>query len=191
MPNKLAYQLMYQIGQNKFFKKGFSIVELLIYVTVFSIMMTVFTLFVLDLVMVQARTRINKDVFDNSSRALETMMFEIRHAQGLYASTTILGTHPGQLSLKTGRDAPADEQTNYFDFYLDDEGRLCQKKEGGVGEPLTAENIEITNLIFDYLISTSTESIRIQMTAIHKNDTPHQYNQATTTLISTATLRYE
>ena len=162
-------------------KKGFTLIELLIYAATFVIVATLLTSFVFNLIKAQAKIRISKEVIDNSQRAMAIMLWEIRHAQGVYTPTSFFDSHPGQLSLKTKQNIPLGEETIYLDFYLDANNRLCLKREGAEAIPLTSEKVKINNLVFNYLIASSSQSIRIELSAV--------YNQATTTLISAANLR--
>ena len=162
-------------------KGGFTLIELIIYTAVFAIIAIILTLFVYNLIGIQAKIKISKDVSENSQRAMEIMLKEIRDAQGVYISTSAFGSHPGQISLITTKNAPEGEQTTYIDFYLDDNSRLCLKRENAEPEAIISEKIKINNLIFNYLTGNNIKSIRIELSAV--------YNQATTTLISSANLR--
>ena len=168
---------------------GFTLIESIIYMTAFVIVITLLTLFVFNLIKVQAKTRISKEVSENSQRAMEIMLWHIQHAQNVYESTSSFDSHPGQLSLETIQDASAEEEVIYLDFYLDENDRLCLKKEGTGAEVLVSENIKINNLTFNYLTTSSSKSIRIELSATYSQLTDKVAYQATTTLISSANLR--
>ncbi|MBU1255255.1 type II secretion system GspH family protein [Patescibacteria group bacterium] len=169
--------------------KGFTLIESVIYSFVFVIVTIILTLFIFSLIKAQTKTRINKEVLDNSQRAMEIMILEIKHAKNIYNSTSFFDNHPGQLSLETNKDKPNNEESIYVDFYLDENSRLCLKKEGEEATPLTSEKIKINNLIFNYLVSTSTKSIKIELSATYNSSNEKNIYQATTTLISSANLR--
>jgi type II secretory pathway pseudopilin PulG len=170
-------------------KKGFTLIELIIYVATLAMVITLLTLFVFNLIKVQAKIRIGKEVSENSQRAMEIILWEIRHAQGVYPPTSFFDSHPGQLSLETTKNTPPGEETTYLDFYLDENDRLCLKREGAEAEPLVSENVKINNLVFNHLIASSTESVRIELSAIYNHPSEKITYQATTTLISSASLR--
>lgn len=169
--------------------KGFTLIELIIYVTVFAIITTVITLFTLNFINAYTKIKITKEVSENSQIAMETIISEIRHAKNVYTPTSYFDSHPGQLTLETEKDFPTGEESSYVDFYLDENNRLCVKREGQEAEPLTSENIEIKNLIFNYLINNNIESIRIELLAVYRDKSDKITHQATTTIISTANLR--
>ncbi|NQV00909.1 MAG: prepilin-type N-terminal cleavage/methylation domain-containing protein [Parcubacteria group bacterium] len=170
-------------------KKGFTLIELLIYITTFVIITIILTLFVFNLIKVQTKIRISKEVLENSQRAMDIMLWQIKHAKNIYSPTSVFESHPGQLSLETEKNTPEGEEITYLDFYLDENSRLCLKTEGNEAEPLISENIKINNLVFSRLINDNTESIRIEMSAIYNIPSEKIAYQATTTLISSTNLR--
>lgn len=170
-------------------KKGFTLIELVIYVAAFAIITTLVTLFVFNLIRAQTKTRIIKEVSENAGRAMELMLWEIRNAEDVYLSTSSFGSHPGQLSLLTDWNTSDDEDTTYLDFYLDQDDLLCIKREGNNPEPLVPKNIKVTNLVFTHLTVDEVESIRIELSVAYNLSSSNIAYQATTTLISSAVLR--
>ena len=168
---------------------GFTLIELIIYIFIFVIVALVFTLFVMHIIKVQASIRIDKQVADDSQRAIEIMAYEIRHAQGIYQATSNFSAHPGQLTLITEHYAPTGETTSYLDFYLDNNGRLSMKKEGSTGQPLTSDKTKIKSLVINHLTGNDNNSVRIEMTAVYNGPTDKTFYQATSTLVTTANLR--
>lgn len=170
-------------------KKGFTLIELLIYTTTFVIITIILTLFVFNLIKVQAKIRISKEVLESSQRVMEIMLWEIKHAQSVYTPTSVFGASPGQLTLETSQNAPEGEETAYIDFYLGSDDRLYLKREEQEAEALAPKDIKINTLIFNYLTATGTDSIRIELSASYNSAGLKPGLQATTTLISSANLR--
>lgn len=171
-------------------KNGFTLIELLIYVAVLAFITTFLSLFVFNLIGTQTKIRIGKEVLENSQRAMEIMLWEIEHAQDVYISTSNFDAHPGQLSIKTRQNTPEGENDTYIDFYIDENERLCVKREGIAAEAITPENIKINNLIFSHLKNGDSESIRINLSSTHKQPVKEIYSPAIN-LISSAGLRNE
>lgn len=168
-------------------KRGFTLIESIIYIAAFIIIITLITGFAINFINCQAKTRISKEVLENSQRAMEIMLWEIKHAQDIYNSTSSFDNNPGQLSLITKQNLPDNEQTTYLDFFVDN-GRLCLKREGSAAQPLTSEKIKVDKLIFSYLTGND-KSIRIELLAVYEDYGKEAFYQATTTLISSASLR--
>ncbi len=97
-------------------QKGFTMIEVLVYVTLLAIISLVVLLFINQLLGVNETTRRTRESLDNARRALETITQEIRHADSIYTPTSTFGSNPGQLSLATVRDLPSDENLTYVDF---------------------------------------------------------------------------
>jgi len=168
--------------------KGFTLIELIIYLTFFVIISVAITLFVFDAIKVYAKVRITKQVSESSQMAIEKIISEINHAKSVYAPTSLFNSHPGQLSLKTKKDASDEEETIYIDFYIDNNNHLCLKKEGQNPEIITPENINVNKLIFNYLTD---GSIRIELSTNYRLESEKISYQATTTIFSSANLRNE
>jgi len=174
----------------QFTQAGFTLIELIIYVATFAIIVVLLVTFVFNLVGVQAKIKVSKEVLENSQRAMEVMLWHIKHSQGVYISTSSFDSHPGQLSLETTQDTPEGETTTYLDLYLDDNNRLSLKQEGSEAIPLTSEKIEVDSLIFNHLIdSNNNQSIRIELLTVYRDSRGKAIYQATSTLVSTANLR--
>jgi len=169
--------------------KGFTAMEAVIYTSVFIIVTVVLTSFISSLITTQTKIRISKKVLNDSQRAMETMIWEIQHATDVYESTSVFDSNPGQLSLETTKNTPQGETTTFIDFYLDDNDRLCLKREGASGEPLVSENVKISNLTFNFLTASGVETVRINLLAVYDNPSGQISHQATTTLTASAVLR--
>ncbi len=181
---------MEKINKKLFQKTGFTLIELIIYIAVFVIVITLITVFVFNFIRVQAKIKASKEVTEGSQRALEVITRQIKRAQGIYLPTSSFDSHPGQISVETQENKPSEEDITYSDFYLDENNRLCLKQEGAAGIPLTSEKIKINNLIFNRLIdSNNNQSIRIELSAIYNDQSGITAYKATSTLISTVSLR--
>jgi len=163
-------------------KDGFTLVEILTYIFLLSIIVSVASSFFIWMLKTAASAKAMRETADNAREAISLMAREIRAAESVYAPTSVFSVHPGQLSLETKNYLPSDETASYIDFYLCDK-RICLKKESQDPLALTSENIEIDNLIFDVV---GTISVQISLGARYKNpsDTPEldSYFTATTTV---------
>lgn len=179
-----------QIQGNCQTEKGFTFIELIVYVATFAIVITVVTLFVFSLIQAQAKARIMEAVSNNSQRVMEIITLEIKNAQDIYLPDSVFDQHPGKLTVKTIRYRPEGEATTYLDFYLNESSQLLFKREGEPAESLTSKNIKIEKLIFKHLTASSTESIQIELTAVYESSSQQAAYRATSTLTSSAALRY-
>ena len=166
-------------------KKGFTLTEVLIYLGVLMIIILAVSSFFLWITRSNTKAKTMRETLDNSRRAMEIMTYEIREAKSIYTPTTT----STQLSLETVHYLPEGEKATYVDFYLCEE-RLCLKKEGQNPIALTSNNVEVKNLEFSQIATTSTApSIQINLKIDYKAPSAKPEYQASVNTTSTASLR--
>lgn len=164
---------------------GFTLMEILIYVAVFSMIITVLFSFIVWLWHSNIKTQVMRETLANVEGAMQRMTHEIRDAQSIYTPTTT----STQLSLEILRYLPEGESSSYLDFFLC-ETQLCLKKEAQDPIALTSDKVEIKNLSFSQVTAgTSTGSIQINLRAQYKNPQNLSEYQASVDVTSTVSLR--
>jgi len=167
-----------------FFKKGFTLMEVLVYVGILSIIIVAVISFVVWAMRSDFKARVARETLNNAQRAIKVMVHEIKEAQSVYDPAS----DSSQLSLETTKYSADGEETSYIDFFLCGT-RLCFKKEGQNPIALTSDNIEITNLDFNYIILGSASSVQINLEANYKNPFNRADRNYLVNLTSTASLR--
>lgn len=167
-------------------KRGFALVELLVYIAIFVILILSVTLFAIAFIKTTAKNRIKKEVSLGAYSAMKSMVYEIKRANSVYAPTSIFGIDPGQLSLETSQELPNGEEITYLDFYLDNDNRLYIKRENQEPQLLISENLKVASLEFEYLASSS-ESVHVDLTLEY--DTTVSEYQYSYNLSSSASIR--
>lgn len=166
-------------------QKSFTLMEILVYIAVLAIIVLAVSSFFLWASRSNIKTKAMRETLDNARRAMEQMTYEIKEAKSLYAPTTT----STQLSLETIHYLPEGETSTYIDFYLC-EKRLCLKKEFQSPIALTSDRVEVKNLEFSQISTTSTlPSIQINLKVDYKNPQNRPELQASVNLKSTASLR--
>lgn len=165
-------------------KRGFSLLEVLIYLSIAFVVLTVIVGFVFWLIDSNNKNRVIAQTMNSSKRAMEIMTYEIRAAESVYTPST----SNSQLSLQTNKHLPNDEKTTYVDFYLCGT-QLCFKKESQDPIILTPSSTEISNLNFMYILSGTSVSVKIDLTAAYKNPSGRPEYNFSTSLSSTVSLR--
>lgn len=159
--------------------------EILIYIAVLSVIISVVISFLLWAGYSSAKARALREVLDNSRKAMEVITFEIKGAKSIYTPTS----DTAQLSLETGRYLPQGENSAYIDFYLCD-NRLCLKKESQDPIALTSDRVEIKNLEFTLISATSTvPSVQINLRIDYKNPQNRPEYRASINTTSTVSFR--
>src|SRR3989339_516454 len=165
-------------------KKGFTLVEILIYISVLTVICAAIISFLFWAIKTNAKSRAAAEVSDNARRAMETMFYEIRQANSVYAPTSVFGANPGQLSLETKISPPDNETKTYNDFYLAG-GKLYLKREGMLPEQITSDQVRVSNLIFKYLGSSGNlASVQIDLKVEYADLSGRPEYQAEINLIS-------
>ncbi len=157
--------------------RGFTLIEVMIYAVALVLVVNILILTLLQLMSLNDSSRRARESIDNARRALDVMAQEVRHAESVYTPTSVFDTSPGQLSLETKRDLPADETSTYVDFYVDDEG-LYLKREGQAAQLITSEKVSVTNLVFTNLDGyTDGPAVRVQLTTEYRSPISGPKNQ--------------
>lgn len=150
--------------------KAFTLIEYLIYVALLTILTLTVASLLAQFIALTKKTIALREIQDSARTALALMAQEVKQAKGIYTPTSVFGTSPGQLSLETKNDLPAQELSTYVDFYVDGQG-IYQKHEGQNPTRLTSKNVQIKNLTFTLLNQASIPGVRIGL-SLQSNDFP-------------------
>src|SRR3989344_4199286 len=140
---------MFQVSRFKFHNnRGFSIIELLVSISIFSIILSVVISFLISASLSNTRSRVDREAQENARRVMDAITYEIRNSKSIYTSTTT----SNQLSLETAKYLPADETTTFIDFFLCGTD-LCLKKESQNNVILNSDSVEVTSLSFTQILT--------------------------------------
>lgn len=156
----------FQVSGFRFQESGFTLMEILIYIAVLSVIFLAVYSFLTWAIKSSGRAGNIREAVDNSRRAMEIMTYEIKSAKGVYSPTST----STQLSLETLHYLPVGETSGYIDFYLCGEttSTICFKKESQNPIAITSDKTKVSGLIFTQ-ISTTTPSIQIQLKLEYKD----------------------
>lgn len=166
-------------------KKGFTLLELLVYVALLATVLASLLTFLLWVVKSQTKAGAMRDVLLSGQRAMDVISREVTFARTLYTPTSVFGISPGQLSLQTSKYIPQGETFSYIDFYLC-EDQLCMKRESQAPLAITPDNVSVGSLLFTNI---GNSSVRIVMTLGAKTLSPKPEYQASLQLTNTSTFR--
>lgn len=170
-------------------KRGFTLIEILIYAAVLAIIVSAVSLYFIWVTRSNTKTKAMKETLNSAERAMEIITYEIKEAESIYIPTSLFDTQTGQLSLKTKKYLPEGETISYIDFYLCGD-QLCFKKESQNPISLTSDRVKLTKLEFRRFVNTSTTpSIQINLKIDYKTPAEKPEYQASIDLTSTASLR--
>ncbi len=155
------------------YKKGFTLVELIIYIGILSVMVVGLVSFALSMTSARTKTYISQNVQANARMTLDIIMQKIHAAQGINISGSVFGVDPGVLSLQM-----ADPLKNPTIINLSaNDGRLQITEGAGVSVYLTDNETQVSNLFFTNLTqSGEREHVRIDLTVRYINAVSTDYS---------------
>lgn len=141
-------------------KGGFTLLEALLYV----VLLVIISVFVVGAILSMARAasevRLSRAINNSAAVSLERMVRDIREADEIDETGSIFGTHPGRLTLRASDD---DGNSTTTEFELDADDILTVEVNAGGQAPLTAEELEVSNLIFRQIVSSSSRAVKIEL----------------------------
>ncbi len=145
-------------------QKGFSIIEVIIYLGLLSLIALLVSSVVIYFTNLNNQSKGDREVLENARRVLEEMTYEIAAAKSIYTPTTTAS----QLSLETSKYVPTGETTSYIDFFICD-NRVCFKKDGQNPIYITDDAIQVSSLAFNQISTNGSTSIKISTTMRYNN----------------------
>jgi prepilin-type N-terminal cleavage/methylation domain-containing protein len=140
-------------------RKGFSLIEMVIYIAILSVVFTVVVNIILSLTRSYSLLRTTRDINTGILVGFETMTREVKAADSVDGAGSTLGAHPGVLKLNT----TANGSSSSVEFYLSST-TLMMKRDGVVQGPLTGSGVSVTNLLFRQITASSSQAIKMDMT---------------------------
>ncbi|OGH58713.1 MAG: hypothetical protein A2725_03385 [Candidatus Magasanikbacteria bacterium RIFCSPHIGHO2_01_FULL_33_34] len=170
-------------------KKGFTLIEMMMYIFIMLLITTMVASFLPQLVRNNLNIQARGEVLGNTRSALEVIAQEIRHASNIYTPTSIFDSSPGQLSLESTNNVPVGETITFIDFFVDGD-RLYMKREGVVSEIIVSQKTKIDDLTFTHINSAgSYQAVRVSITASYDSPSTEIQEKSSVTLTTTASLR--
>ena len=144
----------------KKFIKGFSVLEMLIYIAILVLMLSVIMNIVISVTRSGRIIKSLRNIENSAVLGLERIGRETRQAESVDLVSSILGVSPGHLVLK-GTDALGNPRT--VKFYLSS-GALMFSENGIDVGALTQTEARVSNLVFYLFSGSNSQGIRAEMT---------------------------
>lgn len=155
-------------------KRGYALIEMLIYIALLGIIMVVIVGVFFTISRTNSRIVATIEINSNAYSAMERMAYEISNAENIYFPTSnfinygIYDPLKSQISLVTKQAVSANENEAYIDFYLEN-NTIFMKQDGVAPIALTSANVSVESLDFNYYKNDSRESVKIDFTVKSKN----------------------
>ena len=136
-------------------KRGFSLVEMLVYIGVLVLIVTTgFSVF-LSFNTILVRNSIERALTTSASVSLERMLRDLRAADIVDFTPSIFNVSPGTLSLVQGTTTTMYELTG---------GNLNVSVNGSTPIPLTGDTVTVDSLVFTRYATSTLELVRVALT---------------------------
>jgi prepilin-type N-terminal cleavage/methylation domain-containing protein len=177
---KLLPATTYHLQPNQ----GFTLIETLIYIAIIGIVISSFVGFSVSVSDSRGKTYVVQEVQANMREALNTVLVALRESNDVNTAASTFGTDPGFLSLSM-----ASSTVNPTTIGLDsDNGVMGIKRGSSATTSVTSSEVNITNLVFTNLTSSTTrENIRMEIKVEYNNTSTssiYNYVQSATTSTS-------
>ncbi|MEY2671890.1 MAG: hypothetical protein RL687_307 [Candidatus Parcubacteria bacterium] len=153
------------ISNLKKLNKGFSLVEILIYVGIFSIISVAVITSSVVVISSFSKTRDIRNILETGNVVFERMTREIRQSSSVDTAVSVLGSNPGILQLNS-TDGSGNARTVKF---IIENGALNLYQNGVIVDNLLGSDVSVSNLIFRRIITTAGEAVKIEMTVVNTN----------------------
>ncbi len=139
--------------------KGFTLIEVLIYMIIFSM---ISALIISSYVVVTnsfAQTRSARDLLESGNTSMERMSREIRMAKSIDITNSTVGSSPGILQLNSINGSGG---ARIVKFTVSS-GALNLYQDGNLTANLLGQNISVTSLIFRRISTGAGEAVKTEM----------------------------
>lgn len=140
--------------------KGFSLIEMLIYVAILGIMLGVTVQILLSFSGVYSTFVLDRRIHSAAATSLERLVREIRSAESVDVADSTFDTHPGRLTLQI----PVAGSGNIERTFAISNGQIALFENGVLQGALTGDRVEVIGLIFKRITNGTLEGIRTELT---------------------------
>ncbi|MCC7436641.1 hypothetical protein IT402_02070 [Candidatus Nomurabacteria bacterium] len=141
------------------FSKGYSIIELVIYISLFVLIAIVVIQSLLYSIKTYSNARAYRTIQRNAETFLSRTTNEIRQAKNISVSASTFSSSPGVLSL-TGLDSSSSPYTATISVA----SNVPQISISGATTSLSSSEVSVSELTFWNITTTSSDAVRIKLT---------------------------
>lgn len=142
-------------------QKGFSLVEMLIYVSILAVIFVAVVNMLIDMTATYRTLKVSKDIDLSAFTAMERISLEIKGADSINVGQSALGTTTNPALALNTYDTNGVSTIVKFSV----SNNLVRVSEGGVDKgALNASTTKVTRLIFYSIDASTSDAVRIEMT---------------------------
>lgn len=146
------------------YSKGYSVIELVVYITLFVLISVVVIQSLIFVMKTYANARSFRTLQQNGELVMERITREVRQASSISVASSVFGSSPGTLTV-SGTDTVGVPYTDIFSVV----SGAVQLSVNGVTSNLSSSEVTVSNLTFWNITTTSSEAVRIQLSLTTTN----------------------
>ncbi len=146
------------------YSKGYSVVELVIYITLFVLISVVVIQSLIYVMKTYASARSFRTLQQNGELVMERLTREIRQSDSVSIGGSVFGSSPGTLTV-SGTDSGGAPYTDVFSVV----NGVSQLSVNGSVSNLSSGEVTVSNLTFWNVATTGSEAIKIKLTLTTTN----------------------
>lgn len=162
--------------------KGYSIVEIMVYIAIFAFLSMVVINSFINVMSAFNNTRTYRDLSESGSIVMERISREIRQAKTINITNSVFNSTNGVLELNSTSSAG----TSKVIKFMISGNALNIYQDGTLVGNLLKQNISPSSLLFRRITNTNSDAVKIEMTLI---DTRNNTNPTSVNFYNTITLR--
>lgn len=139
--------------------KGLSLVEVVLYVGLFSLLSIIAVNAILQTVTAFANLRSSRDMNDSAVKVMERLTRDIKSATSVDLANSVFGANPGKLSLFTVNASG----TPLTVLYYVSSSTLSVKENGVDKGALTSSRSLVDGLVFSYITTGNTVGVKVNL----------------------------
>lgn len=134
------------------YKKGISLIEIVVYVSLFTVISVVAVSILLSTANLFMRSRVKRTVTRQGTGAMERIIREVRLSYDVDTAASTFDVHPGSLTIRT-LTSPGGSATTTRRFFIQNNALMLQ--EGVSPSRALTSKVRITGLIFRNIVSST------------------------------------
>lgn len=167
---------LHQKKERKFYSKGFSLLEIVIYVSLFSVIAAVSMSALFQTIKAFSDLRVSRNINDSSVSVMERLTRDIKSATTVDLANSTFGASPGRLTLST---VNASGTATTVEYYVATSSLRIKENGVDMGSLVSAKT-QVSALVFYYINTGSSIGIKTELhltsSRASVNDIDHFYD---------------
>lgn len=175
-----------KIRKSKKLNRGITLIELLVYISISTlIILSIFT-FVVSLIKAQAKVSMERETWESSQRAIDQITRELQKATVINEEVSSFDVNPGVLDFETYQY----DNDDIINMKVYESGNRIYIQTTTYNDAMTSDDIDITNLTFELFSSANgVKNIKTTITAEKNKKILGSNFNASSTLTRSVTIR--